>query len=80
MSAERRRQALREALEWVNAAFVGEPDDVRTWPVIDPLAPHALAVARHTDAAAIVEPTARLFSDLGVLFNVKARTTPRPKR
>ena len=46
MSDERRTQALREALGWVNAAFVGDPDDVRSWPVLDPLAPHALAVAR----------------------------------
>ena len=33
MSEERRAQALREALEWVNAAFVGDPQDVRSWPV-----------------------------------------------
>ena len=51
MSDERRAQALREALEWVNAAFVGDPRRRRNWPVLDPLAPHALAVARHADAA-----------------------------
>ena len=51
MSDERRAQALREALEWVNAAFVGDPDDVRSWPILDPLAPHALAVRAHADAA-----------------------------
>ncbi len=43
MTTERRDAALREALGWVNAAFVGEPTDVRSWPVLDPLAPHALA-------------------------------------
>ena len=72
MSEERRTQALREALAWVNAAFAGEADDVRNWPVLDPLAPHALAVARAADAAAIAEPTARLFNELGVLFDAKA--------
>ena len=72
MSDERRAQALREALEWVNAAFVGDPDDVRNWPVLDPLAPHALAVARHADEAEIAEPTARLFNQLGLLFDAKA--------
>jgi tetratricopeptide (TPR) repeat protein len=72
MSAERRTQALREALEWVNKAFVGDPQDMRSWVVLDPLAPHAFAVARHADAAEIPEPTARMFSDLGVLFDVKA--------
>ena len=72
MSDERRAQALREALEWVNRAFVGDPEDVRSWPVLDPLAPHALAVARHADAAGIAEPTARLFNQLGILFKAKA--------
>ena len=51
MSDERSAQALREALEWVNAAFVGDPSDVRNWPILDPLAPHALAVARAADEA-----------------------------
>jgi tetratricopeptide (TPR) repeat protein len=72
MSDERRSEALREALGWVNAAFVGEDEDVRSWPVLDPLAPHALAVALAADAAEIAEPTARLFNDLGLLFNAKA--------
>ena len=67
MSEARRGEALREALEWVNAAFVGDPEDVRSWPVLDPLAPHALAVAQRADEAGIVEPTARLFNVLGVL-------------
>jgi hypothetical protein len=46
MSEQRRTEALREALGWVNKAFVGRPWDVRSWPVFDPLAPHALAVAQ----------------------------------
>ena len=29
MSEERRAQALREALQWVDGAFVGDPQDVR---------------------------------------------------
>jgi tetratricopeptide (TPR) repeat protein len=72
MSDARSAQALREALEWVDAAFVGDPDDVRNWPVLDPLAPHALAVARAADGAGIAEPTAQLFNNLGGLFEVKA--------
>jgi tetratricopeptide (TPR) repeat protein len=71
-SDERRTQALREALAWVNAAFVGDADDVRSWPVLEPLAQHALAVAHAADAAGIAEPTARLFNELGVLFDAKA--------
>ncbi len=72
MSDERRAQALREALGWVNAAFIGNPDDVRNWPILDPLAPHALAVARHADQAELAEPTARLFNRLGLMIRAKA--------
>jgi tetratricopeptide (TPR) repeat protein len=72
MGEERRSQARREALEWVSAAFVGAPNDVRNWPTLDPLAPHALAVARNADAAEIAEPTARLFNELGLLLGAKA--------
>ena len=73
MSDERRTQVLREALGWMNAAFAGAPDDVRSWPVLDPLAPHALAVAEHADLAAIAQPTSDLYSKLDELFDAKAR-------
>jgi hypothetical protein len=56
------RQRVAEALGWVNAAFDGEPTDVRTWPRLDPLAPHAQSVTRHADAAGIAQPTARLMN------------------
>ena len=72
MSDERRDQALREALEWVDTVFVVDPQDVRDWPLLDPLTAHALAVARHADAAEIIGATARLFNNLGVLFDTKA--------
>ena len=73
MTEERRRIALREALEWISGAFVGDPQDVQSWAVLDPLAPHVLAVARQADAAGIAAPTGTLFSRLGVLFYAKAR-------
>ncbi len=73
MSDERRAQALREALQWVNVAFVGDPDDVRSWVVLDPLAQHALAVTRAADEAAIAEPTGRMMSMVGSWANAKAR-------
>jgi tetratricopeptide (TPR) repeat protein len=68
---ERRAQALREALEWVNAAFVGDADDVRTWTILDPLTPHALAVARNADEEQVAEPTARLIIEVALLFLMK---------
>jgi tetratricopeptide (TPR) repeat protein len=73
MTEERRGEALREALEWVNAAFVGDPQDVRSWPVLDPLMPHALVVARGSDETGVALPTARLFNELGLLLYSKAR-------
>jgi tetratricopeptide (TPR) repeat protein len=63
---------LVEALQWVNAAFDGDPMDVRDWPVLDPLAPHVRAIAGYADEAGIPAPTARLHSDLGVLLYHKS--------
>src|SRR5215472_620473 len=63
---------LTEALGWVDAAFTGQPDDVRTWPRLDPLAQHADAVAAYADTAGIADPTGRLMGALGVLFSGKA--------
>ena len=61
-------ELLTEALRWVNAAFVGHPQDVRTWPVLDPLASHARAVVGFADAAGITDPTTRLMNQLGLLY------------
>jgi tetratricopeptide (TPR) repeat protein len=69
---ERRRSQI-EALAWVNAAFVGNPQDVRTWSRLDPLAPHVRMVAEHADGAAIINPTAQLMNHLGSLMRAKAR-------
>jgi tetratricopeptide (TPR) repeat protein len=63
---------LNEALRWVNAAFVGDPGDVRDWPTLDPLSPHARAVVSFADEAGLTEPTARLMNQLGGLLLQKA--------
>ncbi len=63
---------LTEALGWANAAFSGDPQDVRDWPRLDPLTPHADAVAARADAAGITDPTGRLMGELGMLFQAKA--------
>jgi tetratricopeptide (TPR) repeat protein len=56
----------------VDAAFVGDPQDVRTWPVLNPLAPHAEAVAGYADTAGIAEPTVDVMGRLASLFRAKA--------
>jgi tetratricopeptide (TPR) repeat protein len=67
------KEVLAEALGWVNAGFTGNPQDVRSWPTLDPLAPHALALAQRADEAGIPEPTAWLMNQIGVLFRAKSR-------
>jgi tetratricopeptide (TPR) repeat protein len=69
---EARRPRLIEALGWIDEAFAGDPNDVRDWATLEPLAPHARAATAHADEADITEPTSRLMSQLGVLLNTKA--------
>jgi tetratricopeptide (TPR) repeat protein len=71
-SGEAAHSTLSEALRWIDAAFAGSPDDVRNWPVLDPLAPHARAVAKHADESCIAVPTAQLMNQVGVLLLTKA--------
>ncbi len=69
--AERRREWVAWALEVVNAAAVGDPMDVRTWGVWNPLRPHVERIARAADAEGIGKPTARLIGELGRLLLYK---------
>ncbi len=64
---------LAVALRWMTAAFVGDPSDVRTWLILDSLAPHAATVTGFADRAEITEPTVQLMSQLALLFQAKAR-------
>jgi tetratricopeptide (TPR) repeat protein len=67
-----RSGSLAQALGWVNEAFTGDPADVRTWPVLLPLAPHARSVTAWADRQGIAEPTARLMNQLGALLYARA--------
>jgi tetratricopeptide (TPR) repeat protein len=71
LAGEARRRSLVEALGWLDAGFSGNPSDVRNWPTLDPLAPHARTVTAHADAASIADPTGRLMSKVGVLLRAK---------
>ena len=64
---------LCSALRWINGLFTGEPVDVRTWPVLDPIASHAQTVAFFADVHGIPDPTSRLMSQVAVLFQAKAQ-------
>lgn len=76
MAQAERRELLAEALTWLNAAFVGEPLDVRSWPTLDPLLPHALTVARRADAEGIAETPTWLLNQAGLLLRAKALHAP----
>jgi tetratricopeptide (TPR) repeat protein len=73
LAEEDGQRSLIEALAWIDAAFEGNPYDVRTWPRLEPLAPHARAIIEHAEGAEISKPTARLMNDLGGLLESKAR-------
>jgi hypothetical protein len=64
---------LRRALHWLDDAFVGQPQDVRTWATHDPLAPHVHVAATRADHAGVPGPAARLLAALGVLLDCKAQ-------
>jgi tetratricopeptide (TPR) repeat protein len=62
-----------EALHWLNFAFVGNPQDVRTWPVLIPLAPHVQTAIAYADDIGIEDPAARLLNDLGLLYQAQGQ-------
>jgi tetratricopeptide (TPR) repeat protein len=68
-----RRRSLAEVIAWVDETFTADPQDVRTWPRLDPLAPHVRVIVEYADSAEITEPTPRLMNQLGSLLHSKAR-------
>jgi tetratricopeptide (TPR) repeat protein/transcriptional regulator with XRE-family HTH domain len=68
------RMRRMEALGWINAAL-GDPDptDVSTWDHLNPLAPHAEALAWSANEAGIADPTGRIMYMLGLLFTSQAQ-------
>ena len=63
---------LTEALNWLNDAFVGSAQDVRNWPVLEPIAQHCMSVCSFAEQANILEPTSRLLNQIGILYLTKA--------
>jgi tetratricopeptide (TPR) repeat protein len=48
------------------------PQDVRSWPLWEPIQPHVMAMVDVADEAGIAEPTSRLMNELGVLLEKKS--------
>ena len=77
LAPEARKPWLQAALTLVNDYLPGDPppDDVRSWPLWEPMRPHVTAVAKAADEAGIAEPTSRLLNELGLLLKAKALWT-----
>jgi tetratricopeptide (TPR) repeat protein len=56
------------ALRWVDKGIPFDTHDVRFWPIVEQLTPHALAIAAEADRREIAGPTARLMNQLGAFF------------
>jgi hypothetical protein len=63
---------LRRNSGWLLPVDNVDSDDVRTWPILEPLCPHLTALIAHADAAGIAEPTSRLLNVMGELFRARA--------
>ncbi len=59
---------LAAALAWIDAAFAGDPQDVRSWPVLEPLESHAKAVASFASGAGVAGVTAKVLNQVGLLL------------
>ena len=75
------------ALNTLNNARPSDPppNDVRSWPIWEPLRLHVEAVVRVADVAQIAEPTSYLMNELGILLYTKcvwgqAEALPRDRR
>ena len=71
-TSEEQDTSLRSILTVLDQSAVGDPQDVRSWLVLDPLLPHLSAVTAHADQQGIVEPTSYLMNQLGLLLLAKA--------
>jgi len=65
--------AIEAALALVDAAAVGNVQDVRTWSIWEPLQPHVGVLVDAAEAAGIAKPTGRLLNDLGLFLATKAQ-------
>jgi tetratricopeptide (TPR) repeat protein len=63
---------LHHALELVNSAYPYDSDDVRTWAVALPLAPHAITVGVSGADHHIPKPSAALLNQVALLFRARA--------
>jgi tetratricopeptide (TPR) repeat protein len=69
--AQSRAAWVEKAVRLVNDFAPRPPDDVRTWPVWDPLRPHAMRVIELAEAENVEQPVSTLMNELAVLLKTK---------
>jgi tetratricopeptide (TPR) repeat protein len=61
------------AVHVVNASYPFDSNDVRTWPICEPLLPHASAALSHAETVQFASiETARLFNQVGLYLKTRA--------
>ena len=71
-SDQERDRSLRSMLETFNKTECGDPQDVRSWPIWDPVRPHLSMLTTHAGRYGIAELPTRVMNQLGVLLLAKA--------
>jgi tetratricopeptide (TPR) repeat protein len=73
MSEEEFKSWAEAAISVVNKTFPSDSDDVRTWPIVLPLLPHATMVSEYAEIIKSVSGYAsRLLNQMGLYFRVRA--------
>lgn len=65
--------ALVVALFWIDGLFPEKSEDIRSWPMLAPLASHAQSITSFADSHAIPWPTSRLMNQVAMLLIAKAQ-------
>jgi len=68
-------RALKIALDWLDAIYRCDSTDVRTWTVLRPINPHAIAAATAADDRKIPDPAGRLLNECGLLLKTQGDYT-----
>jgi tetratricopeptide (TPR) repeat protein len=70
---QNQEEPFTESLNWINAAFIGDPQDVRTWSILSALRSHALEVSmQYAPEFGNPGPTGQLLNNLAQLLDAKA--------
>lgn len=69
---EAEKVCVHAAIKLLRIASAGNPDDVRSWPALEPLVPHLASVIQQAERLRLPKPTSQLSNLLGVLLMNKS--------